>query len=460
MVCGQGRGQCGPIDIEYTVKRSPHQLSPGISSKIIARRIPCGQFRLDAKSAPLSNLLTEKIMKTIRGFRLKLATLADLSGFMDDFRADATRVLAAKWTADVSREAAFTADLASLGIKPRSRDYIKDACRKLNDDLASADFRHHSYNCRIDFMFMSGAVLAIFDHGDAAYQTAWKRKRVVEFWGWSEEMKRPENISEQNWEMRGKVWRTLGKRSKFGRAITLSILEPPLPYLSWKTVSAHIPTIDMRIENCVSALLAEDRKTRTDTSADEISRLREYASRTLAKEVSKEMMVGQLAVQPAMPSGREVKSPITARKTDKKETEEPGEPAAKATHIDHADVILAHDGRTFIAVPSVGLAVDARIFVQVGSREISFKQSGVNYGTVAGVPPAARDHLKSCREAVLVEVEKDAQGRLLRAKFIAIVSDISFSEFQRQSLTSFNRPSKSLAARELEEWDKKQRQTS
>ena len=398
-------------------------------------------------------------MKTIRGFRLKLATLADLSGFMDDFRSDATRVLATKWTSDVAREAAFTADLANLGIKPKSKDYIKDACRKLNDDLASADFRHHSYNCRIDFMFMSGAVLAIFDHGDAAFQAAWKRKRVVEFWGWSEEMKRPENISEQNWEMRGKVWRTLGKRSKFGRAITLSLLEPPLPVLSWKTVSGHIPTIDMRIENCVSALLAEDRKTRTETAQEEINRLREYASRTLVKEISKEMMAGQAPAMPSV-SGREVKSPITAKKPEKKKAEEPGEPATKATHIDHADVILAQDGRTFIAVPSVGLAVDARIFVQVGSREISFKQSGVNYGTVAGVPPAARDHLKSCREAVLVEVEKDAEGRLLRAKFIAIVSDISFSEFQRQSLTSFNRPSKTLAARELEEWDKNQRQTS
>lgn len=400
-------------------------------------------------------------MKTIRGFRLKLATLADLSGFMDDFRGDATRVLASKWTADVAREATFTADLATLGIKPKSKDYIKDACRKLNDDLASADFRHHTYNCRIDFMFLSGAVLAIFEHGDAAYQAAWKRKRAVEFWGWSEEMKRPENISEQNWEMRGKVWRTLIKRSKFGRAITLSLLEPPLPGLSWKTVSGHIPSTEARIENCVSALLAEDRKSRADTSEEQISSLREYATRSLPKEVSKELMTGQVAAQPTKTSGREVKSPITAKKPDQaKDKDEPGEPAAKATHIDHADVILAHDGRTFIAVPSVGLAVDARIFVQVSSHEISFKQSGVNYGTVAGVPPAARDHLKSCREAVLVEVEKDAEGRLLRAKFIAIVSDISFSEFHRQSLTSFNRPSKSLAARELEEWDKKQRQTS
>jgi hypothetical protein len=399
-------------------------------------------------------------MKTIRGFRLKLATLADLSGFMDDFRGDATRVLAQKWTADIAREATFTADLAALGIKPKSKDYIKDACRKLNDDLASAEFRHHSYNCRIDFMFLNGAVLAIFDHGDAAYQAAWKRKRAVEFWGWSEEMKRPENISEQNWEMRGKVWRTLAKRSKFGRAISLSLLEPPLPVLSWKTVSGHIPSNEARIENCIDALLAGDKKSRKDVSSEEILRLREYANRSLPKEVSKEMMLGQLPVQATKPSGREVRSPITAKRTQHaNEKEEPGEPIVKATHIDHADVILAHDGRTFIAVPSVGLAVDARIFVQVSSREISFKQSGVNYGTVAGVPPAARDHLKSCREAVLVEVEKDAQGRLLRAKFIAIVSDISFSEFQRQSLTSFNRPSKTAAARELEEWDRKQQQT-
>jgi hypothetical protein len=400
-------------------------------------------------------------MKTTRGFRLKLATLTDLSGFMDDFRGDATRVLASKWTADVAREATFTADLATLGIKPKSKDYIRDACRKLNDDLMSSDFRHHSYNCRIDFMFLSGAVLAIFEHGDAAYQAAWKRKRAVEFWGWSEEMKRPANISEQNWEMREKVWRTLIKRSKFGRAISLSLLEPPLPGLSWKTVSGHIPSTEARIENCISALLAEDKRPRAEIPEDEVTRLREYATRSIPREVSKELLTGQLPSQTQKMSGREIKSPITTKKPEKtRDKEEPGEPSARASYIDHADVILAQDGRTFIAVPSVGLAVDARIFVQVSSREISFKQSGVNYGTVAGVPPAARDHLKSCREAVLVEVEKDAEGRLLRAKFIAIVSDISFSEFHRQSLTSFNRPSKTLAARELEEWDKKQQQTS
>lgn len=399
-------------------------------------------------------------MKTIRGFRIKLATLADLSSFMDDFRSDATRVLAKKWTVDVAREATFTADLARLGIRPKSKDFIKDACRKLNDDLAGVDLKHHSYNCRIEFMFMNGAVLAIFDHGDAAYQAAWKRKRAVEFWGWAEDMKRPASISEQNWEMRGKVWHAISKRSKFGRAVTMSLLELPLPELSWKTVITHIPGNEDRIDNCVSALLAEDRKKRSDVSDEEIARLREYATRTLPKEVTKELLTGQPVIQTNKPNAREVKSPITARKTEQsKNRDEPEEPAHRASYIDHADVILAHDGRTFIAVPSVGLAVDARIFVQVSSREISFKQSGINYGTVAGVPPAARDHLKSCREAVLVEVEKDKQGRLLRAKFIAIVSDISFSEFHRQSLTSFNRPSKTLAARELEEWDKNQKQT-
>ena len=267
-------------------------------------------------------------MKTIRGFRLKLATLADLSGFMDDFRNDATRVLATKWTADVAREATFTADLATLGIKPKSKDHIADACRKLNDDLAGIDFRHHNYNCRIDFMFFSGAVLAIFDHGDAAYQTAWKRKRAVEFWGWAEEMKRPENISEQNWEMRGKVWRSMTKKSKFGRAITMSLLEPPLPALSWKTVSGHVPSSEARIENCVSALLAEDRKTRDDTSLEEIARLREYAARSLSKDVSKELLTGQATIQTTKSAGRENRSPITEKKTTQtKGKDEPGEPA-------------------------------------------------------------------------------------------------------------------------------------
>jgi hypothetical protein len=126
-------------------------------------------------------------------------------------------------------------------------------------------------------------------------------------------------------------------------------------------------------------------------------------------------------------------------------------------YIDHADVILASDGRTFIAVPSVGLAVDTRIFVQVTSKDVSFNQSGVNFGTVSGIPQAARDHLKACREAILVEVEKDQAGRLLRAKFIAIVTDITFSEHSNHSLIGFKRPSRTTQAKEIEEWDKKLR---
>lgn len=396
-------------------------------------------------------------MKTTRGFRLKLATLADLSNFLDDFRSDATKVLAGKWTMDVAREAVFTADLASLGLKPRLKDFIGDASQRLNGRLSEGDFSHHAYNCRIEFLNLDGAILAVFEHGDAAYQQAWKRKRAVEFWGWSEEMARPNSISAENWALRGSAWTALRKKPRFGRSLTFTLLDPPLPTLTWRSVANHFPEFEARVDNCVEGILTADGKKRSEASVAEVERVREYVTRTIAPEVHRELMSGQWTRPKAVSSTREIKTTIVEKRDEKatgETNEEPGEAAQKASHIDHADVILAHDGRTFIAVPSVGLAVDTRIFVQVGSRDLSFTQSGVNFGTVPRIPPAARDHLKSCKEAVLVEVEKDAAGRLLRAKFIAIVTDITFSENQKMSLSGFKRPSRSMAAKELEEWEK------
>ncbi len=397
-------------------------------------------------------------MKTRRGFRIKLTTLSELSTFMDQFRSDATRVLARKWAQDVARNAVFNADLAYLGNKPKSRDFISDSCMRLNNNFVEINFRQHNYNCQVDFYFFNGGVFSIFEHGDAAYQNVWKNLKRVEFWGWAADLKKPNNVTSDVWKLREETWKGISSKSRFGQELTFSLFEPPLPKIAWKAIAGCLPSLEERVENCLSAILGEDGQTIETTPEIQKDKLRQHIRNAIPLNISAETLKGEH--QKNNNPVQSVKSTIPNLSGNSKPQKAEGKKIenapkdGKSAYIDHADVILATDGRTFIAVPSVGLAVDTRIFVQVTSRDISFNQNGVNFGTVAGIPQGARDHLKACREAILVEVEKDAEGRLLRAKFIAIVTDITFSEHQNQSLIGFKRPSRTIQAKELEEWDK------
>lgn len=397
-------------------------------------------------------------MKTKRGFRIRVSTLAELSRFMDDFRSDATRILAKKWMRDVAKNAVQNCDLAHLGIQTKSKDFISDACVRLNNQFADINFRQHNYNCHLEYYLLNGGVFAIFEHGDKAYQEVWSRQKRVEFWGWSQDMSQPKNLPDDIWALRKETWNRIASKSKFGLNLTFSLFEPPLPKLSWKSIADQIPTIEERALNCLPALLAEDGQSLEQTSEFERQKLIEQIKRTIPRQISSEIMKGE-PLKRAEIKTQAIAEPTTEKNVQetKKEKTDVVKTGKVDAYIDHADVILASDGRTFIAVPSVGLAVDTRIFVQVTSKDVSFNQSGVNFGTVSGIPQAARDHLKACREAILVEVEKDQAGRLLRAKFIAIVTDITFSEHSNHSLIGFKRPSRTTQAKEIEEWDKKLR---
>lgn len=395
-------------------------------------------------------------MNTRRGYKLKLETLKDLSSFLEDFRAAATKVLAKKWTIDVAARAAEACDFASLGLTSASEDFIRQACNELNATLATSDLARHTYNCAIDFYFVESAVLAIFNHGDKEFQEVWRRKRIVEHWGWAKDVVRPGTIPEKQWQLRERVWTALARRPRFGLTLGFQLLSTPLPVVTVKQVINHLPTHSVRIDNAVAALLAQEGKKIRAVSQHEIERLREHVTRRIASELTADHLLGKISVVPATrPLAQKLASPITEKHLDGPHSNA----GPKAASIDHADIVLASDGRTFIAVPNVGLADNSRVFVHVGTKDVVFIQDGINFGTVTDVPEAAREHLKFCKEAVLVEVDKKGDGRLLRARYVAIVTDISFTENQRQSMiVGFKRPTRSSAAsREFEEWEKKSR---
>ncbi len=393
-------------------------------------------------------------MNTKRGYKLKLESLKDLSSFLEDFRGAATKVLARKWTTDVAARAAETCDFAALGLTAPTGDVIRAACNELNLKLASADVSRHGYNCGIDFYFVEAAILAIFNHGDKDYQEVWRRKRVVEHWGWARDVDRPGTISEKQWQLRERVWTALGKRPRFGLTLNFQLLSTPLPVVTPKQVLPLLPGYGNRVENAVAALLAQEGKKVKSVSEHELTKLRDHVTRRIVKELTPDHLLGNVPVSPPpQASAQKLKSPITELRPGPKGS------STKADSIDHADIILSNDGRTFIAVPNVGLADNSRVFVHVGTKDVVFIQDGINYGTVTEVPEAAKEHLKFCKEAVLVEVEKSGDGRLLRARYVAIVTDISFTEHQRQSMiVGFKRPTRSSAAsREFEEWEKNSR---
>jgi hypothetical protein len=122
--------------------------------------------------------------------------------------------------------------------------------------------------------------------------------------------------------------------------------------------------------------------------------------------------------------------------------------------IDHADVVVSGDGRTFVAVPNVGLDPEARVFVQVSEKDVSISQGGVQFGTVTNVPRAAVDHLRMCDTVTLVEVEHADGRRLLRARHVAIVKDISMFETAMRPLVGFVRnKTPGRGSEEIREWN-------
>jgi hypothetical protein len=123
--------------------------------------------------------------------------------------------------------------------------------------------------------------------------------------------------------------------------------------------------------------------------------------------------------------------------------------------IDHADVVLGNDGRTFVAVPHVGMAADTRVFIQLSGNSVNISQGGILFGNVTNVPRAAIDHLRMCDTVTLVEIEQSAGRRLLRAKHIAIVKDITMFDNAMRPLVGIVRTGR-RGSQEAKEWNSAQ----
>lgn len=408
-------------------------------------------------------------MDSARGYRLKASSLVDLSRILEDFRADALRLLARRYGSLVAATATEMLDLASVGLEEIEGDILANAGALVRGRLSPSPegIPYAELNCVVSLHFVSDAVLASFVHGRKEYRHAWESMRDVVRWGWASSIERPRGISEQNWELRGRYWQEALKRKGLGETRFL-LVDGNLPAISWGGIRRHLPSFEERVALALSRVQASGRMTAEERGDEEA--LRSRVAEALEKELTKETFV--LHAAPATAKRPAAPAPESAPQKPKSEAAERIRQEAKnarqerarkaraikkendkATSIDHADVIVSSDGRTFLAAPYVGLDTDSRVFVQVGDKHVAVSQGGVQFGYVTDVPKTAIDALRMCKTVILVEVSKSNGQRLLRAKHVAIVSDISLSDNLNMSLGAFKKSRDARGEREIREWE-------
>ena len=436
-------------------------------------------------------------MDPAKGYRLRVSGVADLSKVLDGFRGDATRLLARRYGTLVAREAAWALDRWKLGLSGSHDDFVAAASASVRKrQVGEGPLPFPDLNCAVSLHFVNDAVLAGFVHGDDGYRKAWEGLREVVPWGWSESAARPKGVSEGAWEARGRIWQAALSGPPFGRGLRFTLVEASLPDLGWGAVRRHLPTWEERVARAAALLAGKG----VDAAA-----ARRQAEETLTREVDRETLVpgpsrptarpprkpapqpaavARGAVQPGSGPSLELAGdqPAAARRTSPATLEdattaaerirreartarksraaaprqEPSEPE-RAASIDHADVVVGSDGRVFVAAPYVGLDPENRVFLQVGEAYVAVSQGGMQYGHVTGVPRTAIDLLRTCKTVVLVEVaRREDGGRLLRARHVAIVSDIGLSDSLSISLGGFRRPANARGEKEIREWESRQ----
>lgn len=390
-------------------------------------------------------------MDSSRGYRLKVETVTELSTFVDDFRTSSLRLLSRKYGALVAKASVAIVDNANIGIREFPNDPILEACEQIKSDLklTQSPYKFPTLNCVIKISFVHDAVLATFIHGNAEYLKTWEGMRPVVKWPWHPKMIKPTNLSDKAWQIRKKYWEACSSKSGFGSGFEVILIEKDLPKLSWGNIRRYIPSFEERVEMAINALRASDKSRLTDKI--KYANIRAKVTADIDQDLSKSSFVKQESV-PNLQRLREA-TKLPEESKNLKTLETPAENISSS--IDHADIIIASDLRVFIAAPYVGLEADARLFVQVGDSHISFSQNGIQYGYVDSVKKTALDVLKACKTVTVVEVEKINGERLLRAKHIAIVSDVSLNEGLNLSLSRFRKTRISIGEKELVEWDRK-----
>lgn len=392
-------------------------------------------------------------MESANGYRLKASSVADVSRLFDDFRADAVRLLARTYGRLVAHSAVTAHDLACVGLREHSSDPFGDACKAVRDanPADSSGLAAPVLNCVLSIQFVKDAVLARFVHGSEQYRRAWEGMRGVVPWGWTEGP-RPQGVSERGWESRGKYWSAAAPRAGLG-AIRFTLVEGHLPALGWAGIRRYLPHYDARLSMAAEAI---DKALSCGQA-----QARDRAVKALLPDLPKEAFFPRPPGKAS--SEKEKRGPDTAAQrirsqaeAARRRREAPSRRVmnrdGKAVEIDHADVVVASDGRTFVAVPYVGLDPETRVFLQVGDSHLAVSQGGVQYGHVPEIPRSAVDALRLCRTVTLVEVEKGG-GRLLRAKHVAIVSDIGLTEGLRVPFGALRRNKGGRGAGEIVKWE-------
>lgn len=394
-------------------------------------------------------------MDAIRGYRLKTATISELSALIDGFRREAMKVLARDYARLVARKAVTELDMALAGAGRRRQDLIGWASGEIAAQLAQKEFvvGGRDLNCRIQFDIVREAVLARFLSGNAEYLRIWEGRKDVVRWHW-EPGQRPQGVSEANWETRRRLWTEATRKPSIGAGLKFILIDEPLPALGWNGIRRHVPDYESRVAACVDRI-AQGKGGAGGMKKGDLDKLRQQVRASIPERPAKDHFSdrGAPAVQARAQAAVKVAAvkPVVAANVPSPSMPSP---PARRSIIDHADVVVSGDGRTFVAVPYVGLAQEARVFVQVSERHVSISQGGVQFGTVTNVPRAAVDHLRMCDTVTLVEVEQENGRRLLRARHVAIVKDISMFETAMRPLVGFVRSkAPGRGSEEIMEWN-------
>jgi hypothetical protein len=384
-----------------------------------------------------------------RGYRLRVEGLDGLSKLMGSYRIHALRILAGVCADQIARGAVTSLDASVVGLVQNRGDLIDAAIENMrlaNDRIVDGVYAP-LLNSRIEFHFVGNAILADMVHGHDRYRKPWEARREVVRWGWSDTEK-PTHISEAAWRDRQKYWNAVANPSTSGfGTFAFQLLEDRLPEIGWAAASKRIPPFEWRVEQCVRRLAAAEKLDVANIPPRDRARFEGRVKASISPEVD----ASSFSIKPRIkPPSAVVRQQGTTPTVARKQAPPSGVRREElASIVDHADIVVASDGRAFLAVPHVGFRPEDRVFIQVGSKDITFSQSGIQYGTVKNVPASSRDYLRGLTSIIVVEVREEGGKRLLRAKHTAMVTDISIGEGLRRPLQTFSRRPRETGIQEI-----------
>lgn len=396
-------------------------------------------------------------MTSAKGYRLKINNIIELSTLLDDYRSASLRLLGKQYGTMVAKKAVEYLDKDRLGIVDLPDNPIAAACNDVRKALGrnQAGLIAPEINCCIRLHVVHDAILATFAHGSDEYRKMWENNKNVVKWGWTADEAAPGSIPENVWKLREKYWSRVQSKALAGD-LQFILIDRQLPDIGWGAIWRYLPTIEQRISDAIEALHATDPTGIMKRNSGQ--RVRETVLRSIESEISKNSFAKSSRNKAS--GAKRIREEVAASKQltpAKAHREKLEQKPFRASEIDHADIIVAADNKIFVAVPYVGLDNESRVFVQVSDKHVAFVQNGVQYGMIDNVQRSNLDLLKTTKQVILVEIEKNFDERLLRAKHIAIVSDISLMDGLGSTITRvgdyFTTPRQE---KELKEWERQQ----